>query len=203
MCAEKAQDGDAGELFAAVSVCCRHKDAKLFAEMWRQLDVTDAQRVRAVTGAIRFEFPEDWAAASAQVMARADAGRLSLLSVALAHRRLPIGPQIAARLEAEGLAVETHVIRILGLLQDEAVLPLLGPSCRRAEADVRSSALRALVLSATSGPWSRATCPPKWKIGRTWRWAWPVTVGGGHSSPRGRVGPRLAVATVLALGLPR
>ena len=147
VCAEKAQDGDAGELFAAVSVCCRHKDAKLFAEIWRQLDVTDAQRVRAVTGAIRFEFPEDWAAASAQVMARADAGRLSLLSVALAHRRLPIGSQIAARLEAEGLAVEPHVIRSLGLLQDEAVLPLLRTYLQSGDADVRSSALRALVLS--------------------------------------------------------
>lgn len=147
VCAEKAQEGDAGELFAAVCVCCRHKDARYFAEIWRQLDVTDAQRVRAVTEALRSEFPADWAAASDKAIARADAGRLSVLSVVLAHRRLPMGSQIAARLAAEQPAADPGVIRALGQLQTEDVLPALRSYLESSDAEVRSNALRALVLA--------------------------------------------------------
>src|SRR5690242_18250974 len=60
VCERRAKEGDAGELFAAVSVFCRHADARLLSETWRTLDYDDGAKTRAVTDALKYELPEAW-----------------------------------------------------------------------------------------------------------------------------------------------
>src|SRR4029453_14182115 len=96
-CAKKMRDGDAGELFAGLCVCCRQQENSPFAAMWKGRYFGDPARVRAVTEALKFELPEAWKAASEQAIARNDANRFPILAIAAAYRRWPVGAQIAPR----------------------------------------------------------------------------------------------------------
>jgi uncharacterized protein (TIGR02270 family) len=145
VCAERMREGDAGELFASVCVCCRQKDRALFGTVWRDFDASDPEKARAVTEALRFEFPDEWAGAAEQAITRADPHRLSMLAALAAHRRLPLGTPLAARLNHDE-AVASASVQALGFMPGAETAALLRKCLGSTEAGVRAAALRGLLL---------------------------------------------------------
>ena len=145
VCGEQMEGGDAGELFAGLCVCCRQQETSLVAAMWRQLDFADASRVRAVTDALKFELPDAWVSAVEKAIASPDRNRASILMVAAAYRRLPVGAAAAAHVDAERAGKDPRLIWALSRLAGTGVNEALARSFRSPDPDVRSHALLGLL----------------------------------------------------------
>ena len=151
----------------AVCVCCRHKDAKLFAEIWRQLDIADAQRVRAITEALSSSSPRIGRPPPLRSLREpTPAGCRCFPSFwPIAGRRWV--SRIAARLEAEGIAIWHRSYSVpraapgRGGVTAAEDLSAVGRRRRPVECSPGSGGVR-----RPAGP-GGATYPPKWKIGRT------------------------------------
>jgi len=72
LCRSRLEDGDAGELYAAVCVFCRSKASSLLEEVWRKLDFSEPARVRAVTEALKLELRDEWQKAGEQALLKAN-----------------------------------------------------------------------------------------------------------------------------------
>lgn len=62
VCKTQAEEGDFGELYAAVCVFCRQGRRDLVSATLDTLDVEDGERVKAVTDALKDEMPAEWEA---------------------------------------------------------------------------------------------------------------------------------------------
>jgi uncharacterized protein (TIGR02270 family) len=60
VCRTQALEGDFGELHAAVRVFCRQNKGDLVAEVWRNLDPKDEERIKAIADALKDECPDSW-----------------------------------------------------------------------------------------------------------------------------------------------
>ena len=148
VCRTHMTEGDAGELFAAVSVACRTEQSSLFAEMWRSLDMGDAERVRAATDALRFELPATWTASIFQAMKTADHRRIPMLAAVATYRGLQVGAELAARLgQRETNDLDVASVRALGWLRGPGAIPVLERALRSDHQDVRAAALVGLLLA--------------------------------------------------------
>ena len=117
VCERRAAEGDAGELFAAVSVYCRHADARLLAETWRALDYDDAAKTRAVTDALKYELPDAWYPHIQRAIERGDPRQVPLLARVCRYRRAPCGFQLLRRVATDG-TVTADILRALSQVAD-------------------------------------------------------------------------------------
>jgi|SRR5688572_12118866 len=145
VCAEQVRDGDAGELFAGLSVFCRQQEAAQVAAMWRQLDFGEPARVQAVTDALKFELPAAWLPAVESAVASGDANRSAMLAVAAAYRRLPLGSSAIAHLAAKQPSDDPRTSWALARLQGHGVAAALEKGLESSNSEVRSNALLGLV----------------------------------------------------------
>lgn len=140
-CRERAAAGDAGEIFAAVSVYCRQRRAESLSECLHQLDFADAARVTAVGDALKFELPDEWVDFIERAIDR-DGRLASLLAPACAYRRLPVE---SALLRAMPAAAHLRpVIDALGLLRFTDARVALLDCLQHGDSTVRAAALCAL-----------------------------------------------------------
>jgi hypothetical protein len=95
-CRARATAGDAGELYAAVSVFCRQSKAPLVAEVLTTVDYDDPARTRAVTDALKHELPDEWREHCQRALANGDRRLAPILAQVLAYRRL-LGTDILFR----------------------------------------------------------------------------------------------------------
>src|SRR5882762_1260357 len=146
VCADRMRDGDAGELFAALSVCCRQQDAPLFAELWRHLDFSDRARVQAVTDALKFELPNAWLPACERAIEHGDERIFSIVAGAAAYRRLPLGDLVAARmLNAADQPVNPAAVWALSRMRGNRAVETLERFWRHPDAEVRFNAVLGLL----------------------------------------------------------
>jgi hypothetical protein len=115
-CTQRLLEGDAGEVFAALSVACRQQRSSLLSDVWRTLDFDDPLRVQAVTDALKFELPAAWIPACEQALVSGDARIVPILSAACGYRRLPLQDAIATRALAEPNVATAPVLSSLSRL---------------------------------------------------------------------------------------
>ena len=149
VCLERAREGDFGELFAAVCVCCRQDHAGMLADILRGLDVNDPPKVSAVADALKYELPTGWSSFIEQALARRDARLSPLLATVAGYRRLPFGPWLQHAAATESDNVE-RIITALGRLKEFAAQSLLEQFARNSDASVRNAALHALLRIGAS-----------------------------------------------------
>jgi uncharacterized protein (TIGR02270 family) len=162
ICRRRAEEGETGELYAAVCVFCRVGGRDLLGAVLKGLDPDDAARLQAVSDAMKDEMPAEWAQALASGPAGGDQKLIPMLAYYLGYRRFAAGgvlDTLINRVFGKGLArlvwglgrigvngVGTHVA---GYLDDEdpavrtnAVMALLRSGDARALAACRERSLR-------------------------------------------------------------
>jgi uncharacterized protein (TIGR02270 family) len=145
VCRQRLTSAEPGEWFVAVCVFCRHRDAKLLGDVWRQLDFADAAKVSAVTDALKLDMPVAWQPACEQAIARGDERLLPILSMVCAARGSPLSEAIAARLLAAPQLVTAQAIWALSRLSPTASTAKILATCGDRTADVKAAALLAIL----------------------------------------------------------
>lgn len=146
MCRMQAQEGDFGELHAAVRVFCRQNKGDLVAETWHDLDPEDVERTRAISDALKNECPEDWQESLTPIFLRNYTNLIPVAVPVFGYRRY--GAE-KAFLHALGQAPDSILPdliwalgRIGGPAAHSALLPLLKHSDQRVRKAAAESLLR-------------------------------------------------------------
>ncbi|MBC7994490.1 MAG: hypothetical protein H7Z15_14770 [Rhizobacter sp.] len=132
VCRRRALDGDAGELFGAVSLYCRQEQPALMAAVLKQIDPADEAQMTAVATALKYEMPQSWVTFVEQALTRGDHRLVPLLASACGYRRIDCGAALLAALKrSEQPPIE--LVQALGRLHK-----------RDAEADLKALLARDL-----------------------------------------------------------
>jgi uncharacterized protein (TIGR02270 family) len=116
VCRDQSEQGDPGELFAAVAVYCRQMRSDLLSACLRQLDFSDEAKLGAVADALKLELPASWTGFVEQAIGRDD--RLTLLLTPVcAFRRLPVGETLLQALPKASPASARVILQALGQLK--------------------------------------------------------------------------------------
>lgn len=145
VCRQQAEEGDAGELHAAVRVYCRQRRLDLLGEALQALAPADEERVRAATGAIAAELPTEWQP-ELQRLLRGGAAAQRVAARALGFRRAPVGAEILAHVDAWAPEAAGDLVWALGRLRDRtAYRPLSKLYLESDDPAIRSAAALALL----------------------------------------------------------
>jgi uncharacterized protein (TIGR02270 family) len=90
-CRRRTEEGDPGELYAAVCVFCRGGRRDLLGAVLKRLDLDDAVRSRALRDAMTDEMPTEWADALASSLARGFDNLIPIVTHYLGYRRFAAG----------------------------------------------------------------------------------------------------------------
>jgi uncharacterized protein (TIGR02270 family) len=145
-CAARMQDGDAGELFAIVTLCCRQRDVSKFGELLRTLDFQDLQKVRAATDALKLYMPPEWQSSCERAIVRGERRWFPVLAEICGYKRLPVGDQIAAAVQSHEQPPSLQVVQALSRLPQSRLTISALEICIEAPDDaIKAAAIRALL----------------------------------------------------------
>lgn len=154
VCRERALEGDSGELFAAVSVLCRHRDTVAFAAVRQGVDFADTAKARAFADALCFELPQAWQPACEQAISRGDAAVVPFLALAGAFRGWPMGEVLARRLLAEPATMTPATLDALSRFAlSQPALQVFRYGVDHAHPLVRQASWRALMRAGQRNGW--------------------------------------------------
>jgi len=143
VCQRRAQEGDEGELFAAVAVFCRHAEASLLATVLRDLDYSNPKRVQAVRDALKTGLPEVWQEPCLRAIGRGQGELVSLLGTVIGYRRIP-GAEVLLPPLARAASPEQRVLLwAAGRTKVRGAAEAAQPFTQAADQSVRAAALRA------------------------------------------------------------
>jgi uncharacterized protein (TIGR02270 family) len=130
LCAERAADGGAGELFAATAVFCRQIHASSLWDVLRRLDGDDLAKTRAVVDALKYELPVEWRDSSVRALAGGDRKLTPILAQVLAYRRVAVGDSLLNLVADAPPTVQPELLWSIGRTSspgaDGGVRPWLG-----------------------------------------------------------------------------
>ena len=159
VCRRRAVEGDAGELFAAASVFCRHRLAPLLAQTLAdtlaRLDPEQPETLIALGDALKYELPEDWAAFVEQALRRPDARLVPPLATACGYRRIPCEDALCEALGKAREQAPLALVEALGRLQSIQAEPALDHLLTLPDDTRRAAALIALMRSGREAPLRR------------------------------------------------
>lgn len=145
VCRQQSEEGDAGELHAALRVYCRQRRLDLLGEALHALDPTDEDRVRAATRAVAEELPPEWQH-ELQRLLRGDAAAQRVAARVLGFRRAPVGAEILAQVADWAPEATADLVWALGRLRDRAAYrPLSKLYLESEDRALRSAAALALL----------------------------------------------------------
>jgi uncharacterized protein (TIGR02270 family) len=143
---ERMKGGGPGELYAALALFCRYRNATLLAEALRTLDFTDKARVRALEEALKQELPAEWTSFCEHALQRRDQKLAPILAAVCGFRRMPLGNQIHALIaNAAPEQVSSSLLHALSRLPTDGALQTLWFWLKHPDPQVRSAALLALL----------------------------------------------------------
>ena len=141
-CTEKVAEGDAGVLFASVSVYCRQKRSDLLALILKQIDFSQPDQLAALTDALKWELPQDWVIFVERAIVRGDAELTEVLATVSGYRRLPVVSLLLTALAGK----PTHaLVTALGRMRSATAVPALEACVARNEPGLQSAALMSLL----------------------------------------------------------
>jgi uncharacterized protein (TIGR02270 family) len=143
VCQRRAVEGEPGELFAGLSVVCRHGQSATFGPMLRGVDYAQPERARAVVDALKYELPDAWREPLVRAVAQSQGPLLSALARVIGYRREPQSEGITDVVHRVPEAQQVDLLWAIGrtrpLNAARAIRPLLGASHQ----SVREAALHA------------------------------------------------------------
>lgn len=114
VCSQQSDEGDAGELYAAVCVFCRQQRKDLLDGVLGALDADDDERVRAVSDALCDELPEAWQHDAVAWLEHEDSWRRQMAARVIGHRRLAVSESLLNALAEGSSEMIPDLIRALG-----------------------------------------------------------------------------------------
>jgi len=141
-CVEQIEGGDAGALFAAICVFCRHKRSDLLALALKQIDHADPEQTSALADALKWELPLDWVVFVERAIARGDAKLADVLATVSGYRRLPIAATLLQTLAGKATPA---LAAALGRLRSADAVAALEACVSGSEPALQSAALLALL----------------------------------------------------------
>lgn len=151
VCRRRAAEGDPGELFAAASIFCRQQQSQLMAEVFRDLDITQEDRVEALAAAMKYELPSSWVSFMERALDQGDARFVRPLAAACGYRRIDCSAALLAAF-ARVTPPSTELIEALGKLRIPAAESPLKELLADAAPGTRSDALVALLRIGSRSP---------------------------------------------------
>ena len=151
VCRRRVIEGDAGELFAAGCVACRHENAGWLAEMLRCLDYSNNRNLTAIADSLKLGLPVAWHALVEEALGRQDVRLLPALASVIGYRRLPMTGAVQTALTAHP-EFAGSLVDALGRLADRGAIRAVERHLQHPEPDVRASALVALLRIGVEDP---------------------------------------------------
>jgi uncharacterized protein (TIGR02270 family) len=145
VCRGRATDGEAGEIFAAVAVFCRHMRADLVAETLSHLDYDNAERVRAVTDSLKEELPAAWKVYALRSLAQSHTNTTAILATVIGYRRICADGALAQALEQSANSVAPELLWAVGRTREQEALARCRTFRFSDNYGIRSAALNALL----------------------------------------------------------
>lgn len=146
VCRQQVDEGDVGELHAAVRVFCRQQRKGLLDEVLDGLDGEDEERMLAVRDALRDELPEAWAGEVTRMLAHEAPWRQRIAAHVVGYRRMPAQEALLAALPRAGAEVRPEIVWALGRLHVQPLRqPLYYTYLQHEDAAVRAAAALALL----------------------------------------------------------
>ena len=141
-CVDQIEAGDAGVLFASISLFCRHKRNDLLALALKQIDLAEPDQLAALTDALGWELPLDWVAFVESAIARGDAKLTDALATVSGYRRLPVAPVLLQALNSKPTLA---LVTALGRLRSADAVSPLEACVSRVEPGMQPAALLSLL----------------------------------------------------------
>ncbi|MEW6381917.1 MAG: HEAT repeat domain-containing protein [bacterium] len=152
ICQLRAREGDFGELHAAVIVFCRQNRKDLVRQVLKELDPEDAEKMKAVSDALKYEIPTEWQDEFLRMISEDESWPenkrelIPIIASLAGYRRLKAGTGILlAALRVTPADSLPEVIRALGRLGEQSARLLLLPYLHHEDESVSSAAALALL----------------------------------------------------------
>jgi len=120
VCMERAEEGDFGELHAAVRVFCRRNRMDLVLRVLEGLEPEDADKGNAVANALKDELPGEWQGKFIEMLSERgdDPKSVFVLAAVFGHRRMGATVELLNAMPKAPDSVLPKVLRALGRLRD-------------------------------------------------------------------------------------
>ena len=125
VCRQQCEEGDFGELHAAVRVFCRQKRWDLIQSVLDGLDFEDEERVKAVIDALSQELPSEWEPRILEMLKANETGRIRIAAHVIGFRRISAGEALMDLVERDDSKTLVTVIWALGRLREKNAGSLL------------------------------------------------------------------------------
>lgn len=145
VCKQQAAEGDFGELHAAVRVFCRQDRKDIVLEVLGKLDPEEAEKMTAVSDALKYELPAGWQNDFIRMLASGDNKLIPILANIAGYRRLPAGKELLEALTTSNPASLTNVIYALGRIREQSARSALLNLLQHKDAAICSSAALSLL----------------------------------------------------------
>jgi uncharacterized protein (TIGR02270 family) len=141
-CRRKAQEGDAGELHAALRIICRQGRKDLFVELLEHQDPEDKEKLAALIDALKYDFPASWQNDLVALLLTDDAQFCELIAEVVAFRRIPCGVTLVQALRS---FQPTALLRVAGRLRERNALSLVRQALKHEDEIICSEAALTLL----------------------------------------------------------
>ncbi|MFQ5560026.1 MAG: HEAT repeat domain-containing protein [Nitrospinota bacterium] len=99
LCKEQANEGDFGELHAAVRVLCRQNKKDLVFEILDNLDPENVEAIQAVADALKCDIPKEWENDFVDKFSQGDQKLIPIFANVAGYRRWPVGKKLLESLQ--------------------------------------------------------------------------------------------------------
>ena len=143
VCKRRAEEGDFGELHAAVRVFCRQNRKDLVVTLLENVDTEDDQKVKAIADALKHELPAEWNE-DIFLFARVNPRVAPLLAIVVGYSRAQIGETLDVLCESQQRSM-VEIIWAYGRLGKPEAFPKLRKYLDSHDPVVQSIAATALL----------------------------------------------------------
>ena len=145
VCSARAESGDAGELFAAIVVFCRQRQAPLVADALQNLAPGDTTRHTAVAQALKDNIRLEWAEFAGRALSNAKPELVAILGAVCGYRRMAASALIErAAQHHDGPHFGIPLSWAMGRIEDARTRPVLEHRVTACDAPGKHAALLAL-----------------------------------------------------------
>lgn len=129
VCQTQTEEGDFGELHAAIRVFCRQNKGDLIAQAWKNLEFDDVEKIKAISDALKDEVPDNWQESLSRIFLDDYIKLFPIVAPVFGYRRFRADSALLHSLTKASVEVLPEIIWALGRTGDEktrdALLPYL------------------------------------------------------------------------------
>jgi uncharacterized protein (TIGR02270 family) len=145
MCRQQVEEGDFGELHAAIRVFCRQNKGDFVAEAWKDLDPEDTERSKAISDALKDECPDSWQESLAPVFLRDYFNLIPVAAPVFGYRRYQAEAALLHALKRAPGPILPHLVWALGRMGGDAAQTAMYPLVNHADDSVKKAAVESLL----------------------------------------------------------